>query len=104
MVEVFLHKGAPAVGVRVSPGAKRSRVQGTIGGKLKVRVAAPPEAGRANAAVLSLMAAQLGLHVSSLDIVAGSSSRDKVIAFRGIDIAGLRMRLAEVVKEAGSPG
>jgi hypothetical protein len=90
------------VAVRVSPGAKQSRIQGELGGRLKVRVAAPPEAGRANQSVLALIASALHLPVRDLEIVAGCSSRDKVIAFSGIDDADLRTRLAALVASAGT--
>ncbi|NLE73193.1 MAG: DUF167 domain-containing protein [Actinobacteria bacterium] len=88
--------------VRVSPGAKQSRIQGRLGNRLKVRVVAPPEAGRANEGVLELIASALGLSVRNLEIVAGSSSRDKVIAFSGIDDADLRARLATLVASVGA--
>ena len=70
--------------VRVSPGARRTELVGRHGAGWKVRVAAPPEDGRANAAVCALLAEMLALPRHSVTIVSGHASRDKVV-----DVAGL---------------
>ena len=57
--------------VRVSPGASRTAVSGRHGEAWKVRVAAPPEAGRANEAVVALLAQTLSLPRRSVTLVAG---------------------------------
>ncbi|MHA6721563.1 DUF167 domain-containing protein [Sphingomonas sp. RS2018] len=66
--------------VRVSPGASADAITLPIsGGALAVRTTAPPEDGKANAAVLRLLAKALGRPVSSLELVRGAASRTKVI-------------------------
>jgi uncharacterized protein (TIGR00251 family) len=72
------------LGLRVSPGAKRSEIVGRHGQVWKVRVAAPAERGRANEAVLELIAETLSLPRSRVRLVAGASSRDKVIEVEGV--------------------
>ena len=96
-VEVFTFGGRPAIGVRVSPAAGRTRVQGALSGRLKVQIAAQPEKGRANAGVTRLLAAALGVEPRSVVVVAGRTSRDKVIAFTKIDETALRERLRIIV-------
>jgi uncharacterized protein YggU (UPF0235/DUF167 family) len=59
----------------------------------KVRVAAPPEGGRANDAVLDLLARELSLPRRSLSIVSGHSAREKVVRMEGIDRAETERRL-----------
>jgi uncharacterized protein YggU (UPF0235/DUF167 family) len=59
----------------------------------KVRVAAPPEGGRANDAVLDLLARELSLPRRSLSIVSGLSAREKVVRMEGIDRAETERRL-----------
>jgi uncharacterized protein YggU (UPF0235/DUF167 family) len=59
----------------------------------KVRVAAPPEGGRANDAVLDLLARELSLPRRSLSIVSGQSAREKVVRMEGIDRAETERRL-----------
>ena len=87
--------------LRVGPGANRPGIVGRHGEAWKVRVAAAPESGRANDAVLDLLARTLGLPRRSLDLVAGSASRDKVIVFEGLTEAEAESRLAAAVGAVG---
>jgi len=79
--------------VKVVPGASRTEVVGWLGAALKVRVAAPPEGGKANREVVELLAARVGLPLAAVTVVSGQSSPAKVLAFRGLDETTLRARL-----------
>lgn len=81
------------VRLRVSPGARRSEVVGRHGAGWKVRVAAAPEGGRANEAVLDLLSDRLGLPRRSLSIVSGHTAREKIVLMEGIDQAEGERRL-----------
>jgi uncharacterized protein len=70
--------------IRVSPGARRTELVGRQGEAWKVRVAAPPERGRANDAVLKLLAERLRIAPAELTLVSGVSARDKVVELRGL--------------------
>jgi hypothetical protein len=70
--------------IRVSPGARRTELVGRQGEAWKVRVAAPPERGRANDAVLKLLSERLRVPPAELTVVAGRSGRDKVVELRGL--------------------
>jgi uncharacterized protein (TIGR00251 family) len=65
--------------LRVSAGASRRRVLGVHGGALKLSVTTPPEKGRANEDVVSLVAETFGLRPSDVEIVSGETSPDKVV-------------------------
>jgi uncharacterized protein (TIGR00251 family) len=78
---------------RVSPGAARSAIVGRHGSGWKVRVAAPPEDGRANVELLRLLATVLGVAERSLAIVAGQRSRTKIVSVEGLDPAEVERRL-----------
>ena len=80
--------------LRVSPGASQSQVVGRYGAGWKVRVTAPPEDGKANAAVIRLLAAELGVPARDVEIVSGHGSHDKTVALSGIDSDELERRLA----------
>ncbi len=67
--------------LKVVPGASRDQLAGVLGDRLKVRVAAPPEAGKANAAVLALLGRWLGR--TDLEVVAGHTSPAKTILIPG---------------------
>ena len=70
--------------IRVSPGARKTELVGRQGEAWKVRVAAAPERGRANDAVLKLLAERLRVSPAELTLVAGRSGRDKVVELRGL--------------------
>jgi uncharacterized protein len=88
--------GAPKtrLRLRVAPGSARSAVVGRHGDAWKVRVAAAPERGRANDAVLALIAEALELPRASVSLVSGGSSRDKIVELAGIDPDETDRRLA----------
>ena len=81
--------------LRVTPGARRSEVVGRYGEAWKVRVAAPPEAGRANDAVLRLLADRLELPRRRLTLVSGHTAPDKIVELAGIDAAEIERRLSQ---------
>jgi uncharacterized protein len=71
-----LADGDGRLAVRVTPGAKVEALE-IAGGKLLARVRAKPEDGKANAAVLALLAAALGLAPSKVRLLRGATSREK---------------------------
>lgn len=72
------------VSMRVSPGAARSEIVGRHGDGWKARIAAPAERGRANQALVELVAATLGLPAARVRLASGGASRDKVIEVDGM--------------------
>jgi uncharacterized protein len=81
------------VRVRVSPGARRTELVGRHGEAWKVRVAAAPERGRANEAVLDLLSRELELPRQAVSIASGHAAREKVVRLEGIDRAESERRL-----------
>jgi len=79
--------------VTVSPGARRTELAGRYGEGWKARVAAAPERGRANAALIDLLARQLGVPTDQVSLVAGRSSRRKVLEVEGLDAGQVDARL-----------
>ena len=65
--------------IRAQPGAKRTASAGLHGDALKVRVAAPPVKGRANAELIAFVAATLGVPRKSVSVVKGGSARHKTV-------------------------
>jgi len=81
--------------LRVTPSASRDAVVGWQGDVLRLHVAAPAQRGKANEAVLRLLAAALGIERRRLRIVRGHTSRQKVVSVDGLDEAEIRTRLGE---------
>lgn len=84
------------IAVRVSPGSRRSEVVGRHGNAWKVRVAAPPERGRTNAALVELLARTLGLPRERVTVLSGASGKDKVIEVEGMSAVDVE-RVLETV-------
>ena len=82
------------VRLRVSPGAGRAEIVGRYADGWKVRVTAAPENGRANDAVLRLLADALSIPRESLAIVSGHSARDKIVELSGVGPGAIDRRLA----------
>ena len=82
------------VRLRVSPGANSAHVVGRHGEAWKVRVAAPPEGGRANEAVVRLLAETLSLPREAVTLVSGRGPRDKIVQLTGLDPTQIERRLS----------
>jgi len=80
--------------IKVVPGSSRDRIAGWLGETLKVTVSAPPEGGRANAAVVATLASALGVPASAVRIVRGATSPRKVVEVDGLSDAEMRARLS----------
>ena len=80
----FLRRGPSGVSVdlRVQPRARRAALE-TADGALKAAVMAPPEDGKANAAVIALLAEQWRLPKSSFDVIKGQTARIKTVRVAG---------------------
>ena len=81
--------------IKVVAGSSRSGIVGWLGDTLRVRVTAPAERGRANAAVEALLREALGLTGSDAKIVSGSSSPRKVVEIIGLSESEIRRRLSD---------
>ena len=81
--------------VKVVPGSSQSGIAGWLGDTLRIRVTAPPERGKANAAVESLLIKALGLSNGGVRIIAGGSSPRKVVEIVGLSEAEARRRLSD---------
>src|SRR5438093_535371 len=84
-----LHKDTVTLSVRVIPRAKRSEVVGAGGDSLKVYVTAPPEGGRANDALVAVLAEWLEVKRHQIEILAGASGRNKLVRVAGLARTGL---------------
>lgn len=71
--------------VRVTPRAGRDQIDGLREGALRVRLAAPPVEGRANEALVRLLARALGLPPRDVRVVRGETAREKLIEIDGMD-------------------
>ena len=91
----FLHStddSGVVIRVKAVPGARSDAIAGLLGDRLKVRVSAPAEGGKANAAICACVARALGLKPSAVSVVGGPTNPEKLLRIEGAgvdDIAGL---------------
>lgn len=78
------------IDILVQPRASREKIGPVHGDRLKVAVTAPPVDGKANDAVVEVLARALGAPRRDLDVVSGQSSRKKTVRVRGTDEARVR--------------
>ena len=79
--------------LKVIPGARRERIVGPLGDALKIAVAQPPEDGRANEAVVKLLATALGVPRHAVTLVGGFTSGQKLVRITGLTREELAARL-----------
>ena len=96
---------ASTLRVRLTPRAARNQIDGWDGDLLRVHVTAPPVEGKANYALLRLLADALDVSPSRLRLIKGQTSREKVIAVDGLSGDEIRARLdVGKTEEAGRQG
>ncbi len=83
--------------VRAQPGAKKNALTGEHAGQLKVSVTQAPEKGKANAAIIDVLADGLQLKRSQISLVSGETSGQKKFLVTGISLADLQSRIAGVL-------
>lgn len=81
------------VWVRVQPRASSNEIAGLHGDAIKVRLTAPPVEGAANESLVELLSATFDIPRSAITIVAGTSSRSKIVELAGISEERVRSRM-----------
>lgn len=96
--------GQARLKLRVAPGSSRSRIVGRYGEGWKVAVTAAPERGRANEAVVDLLAHALGVPRREVTVVSGHTGREKIVELGGLAPDEIDRRLASAVTPAAAAG
>lgn len=84
MLDIATTIAGVILSIRTQPGSSKNRIIGEYGGRLKLAVTAAPEKGKANKAVIKLLADTLRIHESSIHIISGETSRDKRLLIEGL--------------------
>lgn len=83
--------------IKARPGSRKNAIVGVHAGALKVAVTAAPEKGKANAAIIALLAGQLQLRKADITILRGQTSSEKVVGVSGISKNDLATRLRDIL-------
>ena len=85
--------------VKAQPGARRNGIVGEHAGSLKVAVTQAPEKGKANEAIIEVLADQLELKRNQFQLVSGVTSPQKRFLVRGVSLDDLRQRIERLLDE-----
>ena len=80
--------------LHIQPGAKKTEVAGLHGEALKIRLAAAPVDGKANACLIAFLADQLGVAKAAISLVSGDTSRGKRVRIAGVTSAAVKSLLS----------
>ena len=83
-----------ALAIRVTPNAKRNEISEFLDdGTIRIRLTAPPVDGKANSALIEFLSKVLGVKRSDIEIIAGETSRNKLVSVSGLDPDTVQERL-----------
>ena len=90
-------RSGATIQVRALAGSSRTQMAGLHAGRLKIKVAAAPEKGKANKELTDFLAAAFGLAKSAVTVVSGQQNPQKRIHLAGITAAGIREQLESLL-------
>ena len=102
MIAAVSHARGVVVPVLAQPGSKRNAIVVERAGAIRVAVTAPPEKGKANVAIQSVLALALGCKASQITLLSGETSRRKRFLIDGITADELTRHLALSMTESQS--
>jgi uncharacterized protein YggU (UPF0235/DUF167 family) len=98
MIALEKHPQGTVLPVRAHAGARRNGLGGERSGNLRVSVTQAPEKGKANQAIIAVLADALSLRNSQIELLSGETSPQKRFLLRGITPADLTTRIARIVE------
>jgi uncharacterized protein (TIGR00251 family) len=102
MIALESHAGGVVLPVHAQPGARRNAIRGEQNGALKVAVTQIPEKGKANRAIIELLAKSLRLRKSQIELLSGEASGHKRFLVRGISSAAMQQILDQLLAKMGA--
>ena len=99
MIELGEHPEGVVLSVRAQPGARKNCLRGEQNGALKVAVTQIAERGKANQALIEVLAEELSLKRSQIELVSGETQREKRFLIRGTTKAELAERIEKALKD-----
>ncbi len=101
MISIARHADGVVLPILAHPGAKRNAVLGERAGMLRIAVTSPPDKGKANTAIQSVLAECLGCKAAQVTLLSGATSRRKRFLIVGMPEAELSRRLDVLLRESG---
>ncbi len=98
MSDFQLHHQGTILSLRAQPGSRRNELRAARQGILKACVTQSAEKGKANKAIIELLAKSLGLRKSQIELISGETSRQKRFLIRDVSIDELTGKINEIIK------
>ena len=95
MIELEESANGVLLPIQAQPKARKNGLVGIHDGRLKVAVTQAPEKGKANLALVKLLASSLGVRRSQIELVSGATSSKKTFLITGVEMQDLRRRIDE---------
>ncbi len=102
MIELLDHSEGVVLPVKAQPGGRKNAIRGEQSGALKVSITQVAEKGKANAALIEILAKELQLKRSQIELIAGETQPQKRFLFRGISRDDLAVRIAAALADRRS--
>jgi uncharacterized protein len=100
VIDLQPHAEGTVLPVRAQPGARRNEIRGVQNGALRVCITQAAEKGKANKALVELLAKLLGLKRSQIELISGETSHQKRFLVRGMTPDELRVRIEQAVADS----
>ncbi|MCR4393888.1 MAG: DUF167 domain-containing protein [Dehalococcoidales bacterium] len=82
------------ISIKVLPGSQRNEVAGKINNIWRIKIAAPPEKGKANKELIEFLSQRLNLRKDCIQIVKGETSHNKLVSIQGLSLELIEKKLA----------
>ena len=99
MIELQTHRRGVLLAIRAQPNARTNSVRGEHGGALKVAITQAPEKGKANQAIIAVLASHLRIRKSQIELIGGATTANKRIVIGEIAIDELADRIRQVIAD-----
>ena len=86
------------ISIKVVPGSSQNTIAGWLGESLKIKVKCPPESGKANKAVITLLASQLNIPKTTINIISGGKSSHKILEINTLTEKEIMDKINSIIK------
>jgi uncharacterized protein len=92
--KLFMSDTQTKISVKVQPNAGKNEVVGLVNGVWKIKIAAPPDKGKANNELIELLSDLLGQRKDTISIIRGQTSHNKLVTIGGLTAPEIESRLS----------
>ena len=99
MIKSTLYRDMASISLKIAPNSSSNKILKIENGILKIAINGPPEKGKANQEVIKFLSKILDIKKSSIFIVQGELSRNKLVAFEDFSVEEIEKKINDVLSE-----